>query len=218
MINRRVLLLLLAAVVGSTTAISPITSNVAAPKRSSPPTSPWGVEKVARGGGGDVGSRFSSTLDVIVSKLFPAGFCWQLASMMTKSDASSAKFAITTGAGEAAGVLGGHVLYSLIKGGYDKSVLESALLLATGTLCSGTSWQPVVNALQSMDLPFYAGKSQTMLATYFVNILLSTECHSTAFQSLLTNLINTICDYGYSVCWNLDLLHICIQLRTSYRS
>lgn len=160
MINRRVLLLLLAAVVGSTSAISPITSNVAAPKRSSPPTSPWGVsvEKVARGGGGDVGSRFSSTLDVIVSKLFPAGFCWQLASMLTKSDASSAKFAITTGAGEAAGVLGGHVLYSLIKGGYDKSVLESALLLATGTLCSGTSWQPVVNALQSMDLPFYAGK------------------------------------------------------------
>ena len=83
--------------------------------------------------------------------------------MLTKSDASSAKFALTTGAGEAVGVLSGHVLYSLIKGGYDKSVLESALLLATGTLCSGSSWQPVVNALQSMDLPFYAG-------TYFDNI------------------------------------------------
>ena len=173
MFNRRVCLLLLAAFVGSTHAISPITSNVAAPKRSSPP-SPWGVQKVARGGGGDLGSRFSSTVDVIVSKLFPAGFCWQLASMMTKSDASSAKFAITTGAGEAAGVLGGHVLYSLIKGGYDKSVLESALLLATGTLCSGTSWQPVVNALQSMDLPFYAGKSQTMYSNVFYQYLI--EC------------------------------------------
>lgn len=77
--------------------------------------------------------------------------------MLTKSDASSAKFALTTGVGEAVGVLSGHVLYSLIKGGYDNSVLESALLLATGTLCSGSSWQPVVNALQSMDLPFYAG-------------------------------------------------------------
>ncbi|KAL7448229.1 hypothetical protein ACHAWC_000456 [Mediolabrus comicus] len=173
MINHRcVRLLLLAAVVGSTTAISTSTSaGIAATKRSSPiNTSPWGVVEKSTlttrgGGGGDVGSRFGSTLDVIISKLFPAGFCWQLASMLTKSDASSAKFAFTTGAGEAAGVLGGHVLYSLIKGGYDKSVLESALLLATGTLCSGSSWQPVVNALQSMDLPFYAG-------TYFDDIIL----------------------------------------------
>lgn len=162
MFTRCVRLLLLAAVVGCTAAISTsTTAGVAATKRSSPVnTSPWGVETstlTTRGGGGDVGSRFSSTLDVIISKLFPAGFCWQLASMLTKSDASSAKFALTTGVGEAAGVLSGHVLYSLIKGGYDKSVLESALLLATGTLCSGSSWQPVVNALQSMNLPFYAG-------------------------------------------------------------
>jgi hypothetical protein len=171
MINRCVRLLLVAAVVGSTAAISTSSSaGIAATKRSSPVnTSPWGVETstlTTRGGGGrDVGSRFGSTLDVIISKLFPAGFCWQLASMLTKSDASSAKFALTTGVGEAVGVLSGHVLYSLIKGGYDKSVLESALLLATGTLCSGSSWQPVVNALQSMDLPFYAG-------TYFDNIIL----------------------------------------------
>ena len=160
MVNRRVAL---AAIIGSTSAISAPTTAVAASKRSSPvPNSPWGVEKstlsTRGGGGGDVGRRFGSTLDVIISKLFPAGFCWQLASMLTKADSSSAKFAFTTGLGEAAGVLGGHVLYSLIKGGYDKSVLESALLLATGTICSGTSWQPVVNALQSMDLPFYAGK------------------------------------------------------------
>lgn len=173
MINRRIVLLILAAVVGSTSAISPITPTVSTTKRSSL-NAPWGVEKVARGGGGDVGSRFGSTLDVIISKLFPAGFCWQLASMLTKSDASSAKFALTTGAGEAAGVLGGHVLYSLIKGGYDKSVLESALLLATGTLCSGSSWQPVVNTLQSMDLPFYAGKLHTCINVFwhYLNIIL----------------------------------------------
>ena len=132
---------------------------------------PWGIEKsnilaaTATRGGGDVAiadfnkmNRLGPTLDVIFSKLFPAGFCWQLASMLTKADPSTSKFALTTGLGEAAGVLVGHVLYSFIKGGYDKSVLETAILLATGTLCSGSSWQPVVNALQSMDLPFYAGE------------------------------------------------------------
>lgn len=166
MINRRTALLLLAALAGSASAISAPTAAIAAGRRSQDAAnSPWGVEKSAvmrtRGGAVAKAGRFEPTLDVIISKLFPAGVCWQLASMLTKADPSSSNFALTTGLGEAAGVLSGHVLYSFIKGGYSKSVLETALLLATGTLCSGTSWQPVVNALQSMDLPFYAGTCMT---------------------------------------------------------
>mmetsp|Transcript_5906 Transcript_5906/g.12959 ORF Transcript_5906/g.12959 Transcript_5906/m.12959 type:complete len:280 (+) Transcript_5906:69-908(+) len=174
MISRRIALCLVGAVAGSANAISAPTAVVS--QRGSVPVSPWGVEKSTLGtrGGADVAvesfkksSRFEPTLDVILSKLFPAGFFWQLASMLTDADASSAKFALTTGLGEATGVLAGHVLYSLVKGGYSKSVLETALLLATGTFCSGTSWQPVVNALQSMDLPFFAVFAGTFIFCTF---------------------------------------------------
>mmetsp|Transcript_16382 Transcript_16382/g.24787 ORF Transcript_16382/g.24787 Transcript_16382/m.24787 type:complete len:285 (-) Transcript_16382:182-1036(-) len=115
---------------------------------------------MTRGGGiGNASSqRFSSMLDVVISKLFPAGFCWQLASSVCGFDAKSPKFALATGFGEALGVFSGHILYTYLKSksnGYNsKEATQTALLLATGTICSGTSWQPIVNTLQGMGLSF----------------------------------------------------------------
>lgn len=118
-------------------------------------------EMMPRGGGivaNASSQRFSSMLDVVLSKLFPAGFCWQLASSVCGFDAKSPKFALATGVGEALGVFSGHILYTYLKSKSEdfnsSEATQTALLLATGTICSGTSWQPIVNALQGMGLSF----------------------------------------------------------------
>ena len=105
--------------------------------------------------------RFAVTMEVIISKLFPAGFFWQSAASLCGLSSDTSGFAFCTGLGEASGVFFGHVLYQLYKcGGSFKSkdesseVYQTAAFLATGTICSGTSWQPVVNTLQSLGLSF----------------------------------------------------------------
>jgi len=105
--------------------------------------------------------RFTVTMEVVISKLFPAGFFWQSAGSLCGLSSETLGFALCTGLGEASGVFFGHVLYQLYKaGGSFKSkdnsaeVFQTAAFLATGTICSGTSWQPVVNFLQSFGLSF----------------------------------------------------------------
>jgi len=101
-------------------------------------------------------SRAILTGEVVVSKLFPAGFAWQASSILAGNmefAADSAEFALTVGIGEAAGVLAGHTIYYGLKKKYfDNSIIipaeaSTALYLATGTLFSGTGWQPAVNML-----------------------------------------------------------------------
>ena len=100
--------------------------------------------------------RFITMLEVVISKLFPAGFGWQFAATVSKLDPNTTKFAITTGIAEATAVFTGHVIYSLYKskGQGAVEILQTGLLLSTGTICSGTSWQPVVNFFQQMNLSF----------------------------------------------------------------
>jgi len=73
----------------------------------------------------------------------------------------SMDFALTTGAGDAVGVLGGHLAYYAAKKAALKSdsinltqELHTGILLGSAAFCSGTAWQPIVNALQGADLPF----------------------------------------------------------------
>jgi len=107
-----------------------------------------GEEKSAPG-------RFGPTLEVIVSKIFPAGFGWQAASVVAGGqgfEADSMSFALTTGAGDFVGVLAGHSALTLAKGAMGKTEsvsgdLVAGLWLATAAFCSGTAWQPVVNFL-----------------------------------------------------------------------
>lgn len=118
--------------------------------------------------------RFVATAEVTVSKIFPAGFGWQTSSIIAEQQgfaADTLNFALTTGVGDAVGVLGGHMLYYSAK----KAVLGAAaadidlskelhtgILLGSAAFCSGTAWQPIVNALQGANLPF----SQVFMGTW----------------------------------------------------
>eukprot|EP00465_Bigelowiella_longifila_P012199 CAMPEP_0185263724 /NCGR_PEP_ID=MMETSP1359-20130426/16056_1 /TAXON_ID=552665 /ORGANISM="Bigelowiella longifila, Strain CCMP242" /LENGTH=261 /DNA_ID=CAMNT_0027851461 /DNA_START=145 /DNA_END=930 /DNA_ORIENTATION=- len=113
--------------------------------------------------------RFQLTGEVIVSKIFWAGFGWQGSSIVADKlgySAESIAFAGTTGVGEALAVMAGHSLfYTVIKGSDASKEISTGLWLGTGTLFSGTAWQPVVNALVSMTDNFFpAVAAGTMIA------------------------------------------------------
>ena len=82
--------------------------------------------------------RWAYTGEIMVSKVFPAGFGWQFSSGVAEEigfGADTAGFALTTGLGDAAGVFLGHSIYkaaqSLVS---DKLVSGSGvplMLLAT---------------------------------------------------------------------------------------
>eukprot|EP00551_Chaetoceros_affinis_P012343 CAMPEP_0203672278 /NCGR_PEP_ID=MMETSP0090-20130426/8046_1 /ASSEMBLY_ACC=CAM_ASM_001088 /TAXON_ID=426623 /ORGANISM="Chaetoceros affinis, Strain CCMP159" /LENGTH=325 /DNA_ID=CAMNT_0050537563 /DNA_START=190 /DNA_END=1167 /DNA_ORIENTATION=+ len=133
-------------------------------------------------------NRFSGTVDVIISKLFPAGFFWQLAASLCGLPSETLGFAICTGIGEAIGVVTGHILFSLVKSGGTSSFAEisqTAIFLGTGTICSGTSWQPIVNTLQGIGLSFLGVFVGTWIAcTYMFNFGLRAgrNLYSKAFE------------------------------------
>jgi hypothetical protein len=109
--------------------------------------------------------RFLVTGEVIVSKIFPAGFGWQSSSILAENHLGFAtdtvSFALTTGFGDAAGVLLGHCGYYGLKKTItgDKNILmerelDTGILLASAAFCSGSLWQPIVDVLQGADLSF----------------------------------------------------------------
>lgn len=108
--------------------------------------------------------RVHVTAEVTISKIFPAGFGWQTASVIASNNFGFApdtlNFALTTGMGDAIGVLGGHCLfYGAKKALVDSSInmnyeLQTGVLLGSAAFCSGTAWQPIVDALQGANLPF----------------------------------------------------------------
>jgi hypothetical protein len=108
--------------------------------------------------------RFTTTAEVTVSKIFPAGFGWQTASIVASSglgySSDSAAFALTTGVGDGVGVFLGHLTYCAAKKSLYRphmnmtKELHTATLLGTAAFCSGTAWQPIVDMLQGANLPF----------------------------------------------------------------
>jgi hypothetical protein len=104
------------------------------------------------------------TAEVTVSKIFPAGFGWQTASLVAEGagfQGDSAAFALTTGIGDGLGVLIGHSGYYAAKRAItgDDSInmseqVHTGVLLGTAALCSGTAWQPIVNFLQGAGCSF----------------------------------------------------------------
>ena len=109
--------------------------------------------------------RFTITGEVIVSKIFPAGFGWQSSSIVAEEylgySADSMSFALTTGLGDAIGVLLGHCGYYAAKKAVTgnskilmKREFDTGFLLASAAFCSGTLWQPLVDALQGSGLSF----------------------------------------------------------------
>ena len=108
--------------------------------------------------------RFVVTAEVSISKIFPAGFGWQTSSIIAENHlgyaADSAAFALTTGLGDALGVLFGHTaFYAAKKAAVDSSIdmereAHVGVLLGSAAFCSGTAWQPLVDALQGAELSF----------------------------------------------------------------
>jgi hypothetical protein len=156
-------------------------------------------------------SRFIITAEVAVSKIFPAGFGWQTGGLIASNQygwaPDSMSFAYATGIGDAIGVLGGHMLYySAKKAAVDGSInltkeLHTGILLGSAAFCSGTIWQPCVNALQAANLDFvqvfggtwvtcgiafYTGLrvGRTILSGYFQHIQEPTYANSKTDASL----------------------------------
>jgi len=100
-------------------------------------------------------NRHVVTAEVIVSKIFPAGFGWQASSIFAGQqgfEADTLSFALTTGVGDFLGVFIGHTTYSLLKAAVVgspsiKGDMVAGLWLASAAFCSGTAWQPTVNLL-----------------------------------------------------------------------
>lgn len=114
-----------------------------------------------------IGKRFVITGEVIVSKIFPAGFGWQSSSILAENYLGYAPdtvaFALTTGLGDAAGVLMGHCGYYAAKKaitGNEKILMkrefDTGFLLASAAFCSGSLWQPLVDLLQGANLSFFS--------------------------------------------------------------
>lgn len=110
-------------------------------------------------------NRFTITGEVIVSKIFPAGFGWQSSSILAENyleyAPDTAAFALTTGMGDAVGVMLGHCGYYAIKKAVTgnekilmKREIDTGLLLSSAAFCSGSLWQPLVDVLQGANLPF----------------------------------------------------------------
>ena len=107
--------------------------------------------------------RFAITAEVVVSKIFPAGFGWQGSSAVAESmglEATDLGFFITTGGGDFVGVLTGHCLfYAIKKATFDPSINMAATFqvgwwLASAAFMSGAAWQPLVNAFQAEGVAF----------------------------------------------------------------
>ena len=111
---------------------------------------------------GSLLNRFKVTAEVVVSKIFPGGFCWQYGSVIAGDlgfSGSSAGFAMMTGLGDMAGVFVGHSLYYALKSIVSPDVkvgqeMQTGFFLGSAAFFSGTAWQPVVNTLQAAGLPW----------------------------------------------------------------
>lgn len=123
--------------------------------------------------------RFVATAEIAVSKIFPAGFGWQGASVVAEHAgfaADSFGFYTVTGAGDFAGVFLGHTVYfalkkAIVDKGIDLAVeVQTALLLASAAFGSGFVWQAALNAFQGHGASFSTAAVGTGLvcgATFF---------------------------------------------------
>lgn len=106
-----------------------------------------------------ISNRFRVTAEVVVSKIFPAGFGWQTASCIADDaglQTTDVGFFAATGFGDFMGVFIGHSLfYAGKKITVDDSIdlareAQTGLLLGSAAFCSGFVWQPVVSNLQEL--------------------------------------------------------------------
>jgi hypothetical protein len=108
--------------------------------------------------------RMSSSAEVAVSKIFPAGAGWQTASLIAGNvgfASNSLAFFLTVGLGDLLGVFIGHTLFQLLKkkATGDASMkmtpqVQVATLLGGAAFFSGSMWQVALNAMLKLGLDF----------------------------------------------------------------
>lgn len=108
--------------------------------------------------------RLFVTMEVAISKIFPAGFGWQTAATLAEGaglQATDMSFFLATGMGDGAMVALGHTTYMMLKKLYtgDEDInmshqMQTGIWLGSAAVCSGTVWQPTVNALQATGWHF----------------------------------------------------------------
>jgi hypothetical protein len=149
----------------------------------------------------DLGRRLKLSLEITVSKLFPAGFGWQGFSVIAANNGlapTSLGFAVMTGVGDSLGVGLGHLTYKLIqrsiaqmvnigKKEEDKWVVpvmgtetQTALFLSTATFFSGTMWQPAVNLTTMFNAgfwPIFAGTGALCGCAFFFGLRLGRQLY-----------------------------------------
>lgn len=107
-------------------------------------------------------NRMKVTAEVMVSKIFPAGFGWQYGSCLAGDmgfEPTDLGFFLSTGLGDLTGVFLGHSVYFALKSAivnYMKLGEEvgTGLFLGSAAFFSGFAWQPTVNLLQAASLPW----------------------------------------------------------------
>lgn len=144
-------------------------------------------------------ARMIVTTEVMVSKIFPAGFGWQLSSCVAEGQfgfaADSAAFALTTGVGDGLGVFCGHSLYmalkGMVKGGVIvKNEVQTGVLLGSAAFCSGTAWQPLVDLLTNSGLHFTGVAGGTVVGcgmAFFAGLRLGRVVYSGIFDGVEEN-------------------------------
>lgn len=110
--------------------------------------------------------RLQVTAEVAISKIFPAGFGWQTAATFADGaglQSTDISFFLATGLGDGAMVALGHTGYMALKKAYlgasDEEInlshqAQTGVWLGSAAVCSGSIWQPTVNALQATGWNF----------------------------------------------------------------
>lgn len=163
------------------------------------------------GESGGIVSRLITMADVTVSKIFPAGFGWQMASVYAEGagmTSDSMPFFVSTGLGDMFGVWIGHTAFSAIKKGFGVSInmaneVQTGLLLGSAAFCSGFTWQPCVNALSTLGWSFNQVAASTVVACgtmFFVGLRLGRFVYSPIMSGIEGNsYANLKADFGLSV-------------------
>jgi len=160
-----------------------------------------------------IADRFKTTAEVVVSKIFPAGAGWQAGSLVAGAqgfaDTDMGFFALC-GLGDGLGVLAGHSLYMAVKGalggqtsGLSKEI-QVGTWLGSAAVCSGTAWQPVVNALHgNLGCDFIGTLGLTGAATglvFFAGLRVGRVLYSPFMSGILPGSYDNLkADAGLSV-------------------
>jgi hypothetical protein len=160
-----------------------------------------------------IGRRMAVTAEVAVSKIFPAGFGWQTGATLADGagmQATDMSFFMATGFGDGVCVLIGHTLYmagkKAVTGDSDIDIekeVQTGIMLGSAAFCSGSVWQPTVNALQASGWSFQPSVVATgAVATlaFFTGLRLGRLVYSPLFRGVDTaNYANLKADAALSV-------------------